>query len=106
MDNVRTDESVYRDLYSDALHDLVVQLNTMRNRMAWISEKADAFKLQRGSDRRAETIQTVRDELRDVCNRNYRDAVDAICKLEAMVGMEMESHKMIQRMEEGNESSN
>ena len=99
MDDVRTDESVYRDLYSDALHDVVVQLNTMRNRMAWISEKTDSFKLQRGADRRAETIQTLRTELRDVCNRNYRDAWDAISKLEAMVGMEIESHKMIQGME-------
>ena len=101
MNEVRTDETVYWDRYSDALHDVVVALNTMRNRMAWISEKTDSFKLQRGSDRRASTVQVVRDELRDVCNRNYRDAVDALSKLDAMVGMEMDA-ETIKRMEEGN----
>ena len=101
MNKVRTDESVYWDRYSDALHDVVVVLNTMRNRMAWISEKTDSFKLQRGSDRRASTVEVVRGELRDVCNRNYRDAVDALNKLDAMVGMEMDA-ETIKRMEEGN----
>jgi hypothetical protein len=67
--------------------------------MAWISERSDGFKVQRGSERRAETIQTVRDELHDVCNKNYRDAVDALSKLEAMVGMEIRNEALIERME-------
>lgn len=102
MDKVRTDETVYWNLYSYALHDVTVQLNTMRNRMAWISEQTNGFKLQRGAERRAETINTVRDELRDVCNKNYRDAVDALSKLEAMVGMEIHNEALIERMENEN----
>lgn len=99
-DNVRTDETAYWELYSDALHDVTVQLNTMRNRLAWISERSAGFKLQRSAEHRAETVTTVRTELRDVCNRTYRDALDALSKLEAMVGMEIESQKVIAKAED------
>lgn len=99
MDKVQTETSVYADLYSDALHDLTVQLNTMRNRLAWIQDESNGFKRARGSERRAEVVKRVREELRDVCDRNYRDAFDALSKLEAMVGIEAQADTVIEAME-------
>ena len=101
-DKVRTDESIFWDQYSDALHDVTSQLDKMHNRLAWVSDQAESFKRMRGSAKREEAINTTREVLSEICNRDYRDALDAIAKLTAMVGMEIESYKMVQRMEEDN----
>lgn len=101
-DKVRTDESIFWDQYSEVHHDVTSQLDKMLKRLAWVCDQADSFKRMRGSSKREEAINTTRDELSDICNRDYRDALDAIAKLTAMVGMEIESYKMVQRMEEDN----
>ena len=105
MNKVRTDESVYWDRYSDALYDVTSQLDSMRKRISWICDRADGFKRQTGSERREELVKSVRDELSDVCNVAYRDALDIIAKLDAMVGMEIEAEGIIKRMEENNDES-
>lgn len=100
MDNARTDESVYWDQYSVALHDVTSQLDKMHKQFTWLVDQAGGFKRMNSSAKREEAINTTREVLSEICNRDYRDALDAIYKLTAMVGMEIESYKMIQRMEE------